>query len=261
MIDPRTIELINKEVDGLLSPSESERLQKQLSGDTDATSLHRDMIALAKMLSRVEAVEPHPNLKKHILNSIPANKYSTKSRLEILGVIRRQLNFKLAFSFAVGLFIGMLTYSFVSTNDSLKNKDALFGTIFLNQTDAETFKVVGEVDLNANNLEGTLVTESSGDVVLLKVVLSQLGEVAIGVEFDEQDIGFSGFRSANYSGGQFNINTNRLRFTMNGPSEVTLIFRNKTSRDSNFKIKMTSGNTTHEETLRTTVAKGGKVRR
>jgi hypothetical protein len=110
MIDDRTIELINKELDGLNSESESKELETLLSENDEALKYYDELLRAASALKRIEQVEPPTFLKTHILNSIKSlpipNDIGFVTR--ILGVFRQRPAVRYAVVFASGLCVGIL---------------------------------------------------------------------------------------------------------------------------------------------------------
>lgn len=251
MIDSKTVELINKDIDGMLSPKESLRLKERLSTDPGAKNYHSDLTNLSEMLNRVTAVDPDPNLKKTILNAIPINKYqSTKTKKPaptFLKALKSVLDFRLAFAFTFGLVAGIFIYSML-TGVTVNDNSNLIGTVLLNKPSAE-FKPADRIEINSNVINGTLTTKSAKGVVLLLIDLSTHPEMELVVEFDENDLSFAGFRPQKYAGGQINVSSNKLRFFNRGLHKYILVFEDSTPAISHLLVRMFTDELLYERTL------------
>jgi len=70
MMNDRTLELINREIDGLNAPSESQELNSILSSDSSAKKFYNDQQQIAGIFSRVGSVEPPSSIKQNVMNEI-----------------------------------------------------------------------------------------------------------------------------------------------------------------------------------------------
>jgi len=252
MIDSKTEDLINRDLDGALSPKEATRLKEYLSTDPEAQNYYDELENLSQMLEQVEEVDPGPNLKKNILNSIPVQKYQneeTKERVPLFNTWGFRLNYRLTFAFAFGLIVGFFTYSFF-TDLPLNNNSNLIGTILLNGSDSK-FKPADQLKISLQEVNGTISTQYAEDVVLLRIDLTTQTEIEVVVSFDESDLRFAGFQPQKYSAGQINVSPNELRLVHKGRHDYVLIFEDKTSTVSQFTVKMLADKMLYEKTLTT----------
>ena len=252
MIDRKTEDLINRDIDGVLSPQEANRLNEYLSTDPEAQNYYDELVNLAQMLSQAEEVDPRPTLKKNILNSIPAQKYKnlqTQDRTHSFNAWRFRLNYRLIFAFALGLIVGIFTYSFF-TELPLNNNSNLIGTILLSDSDSK-FKPADQSEITLPEINGTVSTQYAGDIVLFRIDLTTQFEIEVVVEFDGGDLRFAGFQTKKYSAGQINVSSNELRLVNKGRHDYVLVFEDKTSTNSQFTVKMVADKVLYEKTFGT----------
>ncbi len=252
MIDSKTEDLINRDIDGVLSPQETNRLEEHLSTDSEAQNYYDEVVNLSQMLEQVEEVDPGPNLKKNILNSISVQKYQneeTRERTLSFNGWRFYRNYRLTLAFAIGLLIGFFTYSFF-TDLPINNNSNLIGTILLNGTDAK-FKPADQSEITLQEINGTVSTQYAGGIVLFRIDLTTDSEIEVVVEFDGNDLRFAGFQPQKYSAGQINVSSNELRLVNKGRHDYVLIFEDKTSADSQVTVKMFADKLLYEKTLGT----------
>ena len=112
MIDEKYIELMNKEIDGLNTPQESAELKSYLKDEPEAQKQFNNLLDVSKSLEQLEEIEPSPELKKSIINSINWKKYSTKEkkRRSFLGFTQLKFNVKYAYVFTCGLILGIIGF-------------------------------------------------------------------------------------------------------------------------------------------------------
>ncbi len=252
MIDSKTEDLINRDIDGVLSPKETNRLSEYLSTDPEAQNYYDEIENLSKMLAQVEEVDPGPNLKKNILNSIPVQKYQNeenRERTPLFSAWNFRLNYRLTLAFALGLIVGFFTYSFF-TDLPLNNNSDLIGTILLNGTDAK-FKPADQAEITLPEIIGTVSSQYAENVVLFRVDLTTDSEIEVVVKFDGNDLRFAGFQPQKYSARQINVSSNELRLVNKGLHKYILVFEDQTPMVSQFSVKIFAEKLLYEKNLTT----------
>ncbi|MCB0753910.1 MAG: hypothetical protein KDC52_20735, partial [Ignavibacteriae bacterium] len=78
MIQPEYIELMNKDIDKIISASEKKKLDKYLKENEEAKILHKELLRTEELLDTIPENVASENLKKRILNSIDYNMYQPK---------------------------------------------------------------------------------------------------------------------------------------------------------------------------------------
>ena len=247
MIEEKYIELINKEIDGVNSPKDSAKLEEYLTKNTEAQELYSELVMTSNMLNNVNELEPHPNLKKNILNSIQWDKYTVKASKarrnpfeSLINALQFNFNFKYAYAFAVGLIMGIVTYSLfvenVQRNTSTDISD-LYGTMILKGI-PESFEIANYIEINLDEVYGTINIRYSKDIVLAELNLKTQQEIEMVFEFDEDDIRFNGFIQLNNVRNNLDISENYLKLTNIGENKYIIIFNDKTQSVTpmNFKI-------------------------
>ena len=148
MIEKQYIELINKDIDNVITPAEKVKLQDYLSKNDEAKVYYEEIHLTNEYLNKLPDIEPSPSLKKQIINSIDFSKYSRKTKktfIKILGLNRSLFTPKLAYAFALGLIAGIFIYS-IFVNDffnvnSFDKKD-ITGTIGIENANVSTIEEI-----------------------------------------------------------------------------------------------------------------------
>ena len=73
MIDDRTIELMNDEIDGRNSPAQSEELRGYLASDPEARRFFAELENSTRLLAESDEVEPPADMPQHIMDRIAAS--------------------------------------------------------------------------------------------------------------------------------------------------------------------------------------------
>ena len=159
MIDKKYIELMNRDLDSLISSEEKRLLQDYLDGNWEAKEYYDELFIATEALKHLEDPIPSENLRKRIINSINFNKYADKPAKIRTGGFIRSLNIKYAFTFAAGLLAGILIYSLVMVTQSKIVPDEISGTIGL----SENFVTLENIPLNYSGLTGNITILKRGN--------------------------------------------------------------------------------------------------
>jgi len=196
MIDRRTIELINGEVDGVNTPEESVILQTAVAGNPEARALLEDLKKLERNFSSLPAVPPPEGLKKGIMRSLQERKMPrrmTARRFNLAGFLFpvRPLP-RLGFAFGGGVLAGMLVvilYLAAASHTSFDARDAS-GTLF--GPPSESFQTVESAGITVEGAEGNVATEYSGNLSVLRVAISMKPGVTARFSFNTADAKLKG---------------------------------------------------------------------
>lgn len=191
MIDEKYIELIHKDIDGIIRPEEQEMLKAYLNENPEAQTLYRELQQTVQMLNQVEEIEPPANLKKSIMKSIDANKRKTRRwKAASVSVISR-LFAKPAYAFAGGMVAGLLFYGVVVENMIQKyspDTNGLHGTIGISE-DIDGKKAQTE-PVTLPEIKGTLSLWQAENAVWVEANLTTPYECDIILEYDPTQIRF-----------------------------------------------------------------------
>ena len=167
MIDKKYIELMNKEMDRVITDSEKVTLNNYLSGNSEAEEFYRELKLTNDYLDQLPDREPSENLKNQIINSIDFSKYSpainNKSFWSYLFVPK----FKIAYSFAVGLIVGIILIVVLSNNYNNVDKIRdISGTIGIDNSKSNS-KIIEEIPLKLSDLSGRIALVKTDDRFLV----------------------------------------------------------------------------------------------
>jgi hypothetical protein len=240
MIKEKLIELINKDIDGEITPGEKIKLNEYLNSNSEARNLYEELKNTEDLLDCLPDSDPSYNLKKQILNSIDMNRYlksDKNSRVkDFIQKIIFQTKYKIAFSFTFGLLAGLLIYSFLfSSNPTIKNGDVL-GTIGLSNT--ETFK---SIPINISNIMGKLNIQRFDNNMGFDFNLDSPENYDLSLNYNPNKVNFDNISFYNKNNIKLDLDNNIIRLSNTGKHDYHLAFSLKTKSPVYFNIIITRG--------------------
>ena len=163
MIDERYVELINKELDGFNTESESKELQRFLSENDEALQYYDELRRAASALKRVEHVEPPSFLRTHILNSVKSLPVPVRSGFgwvnTVQDLFRRRASVKYGVVFATGLCIGILLFAIVGPwrRDGMPPASKVSGSM-VSRSETSRLQLIDSVTLDGSGFRSLFKT-------------------------------------------------------------------------------------------------------
>ena len=204
-MDDQHLELIQRQIDGDNSPEESAALEAFLNGNPDAKALHDDLSHVAGMLDGVEAREPPSHLKQAILDALPQAHHAKPQRKErfnpmtaLIDGMRAKPRFAFAYTFGLGLVVGLVGYAIASNASQPLPADAsgLQGAL-IGQGPALDIPEVDEVPIEASGVVGTVKVRAGPDLVVVELALEVQETVEAKLTFDEEAFSLRAFSQLN----------------------------------------------------------------
>ncbi|UCD95343.1 MAG: hypothetical protein JSU69_04640 [Candidatus Zixiibacteriota bacterium] len=198
MNNAEIIELINKELDGLISDEEFERLNEILEMNPSARRLRAEHRKIAEKLATVEPVEPPSDLKVNILKKIDARKYALarpRSVIDRFLELWTRSRAAYAYSFVAGAAVGaaVLLVCLYGISDHMPlNNNELVGTV-ITQADSDEFRVVDKAEFSPAEASGLVTVRRNNGAILVRVDVVSSDEIELVFEFDETSVLFAGY--------------------------------------------------------------------
>jgi hypothetical protein len=194
MIDERTIQLLNADIDadinGGLEPSEREELEKILDQSAEARAMRAELLRLNNLLDGLPEQEPPAGLSREILNKIklPGEKAS-------FSLSRLFASFQPAatgLAFAAGLLLTVGYYELSPNHGAPSDTASMVGTMVAGQT--------GGMNLLENNLQfsgddfsGTVSLIENDGLYVLNFELDSVDQKQVKVGLASTGLSFGGF--------------------------------------------------------------------
>jgi len=243
MTEEKYIELINKEVDGLISAKEKHQLHEYLKEDLKAKDLYEETVKSSELLKQVNEAEPSANLKKRILNSIDINRYETenleKTVRPSLAERFKDLNPGYGYSFAAGVVIGLIVFSLFLTDMIQENElDNInfYGTIGI--PESENIQELDQVSLDLPGITGTIKLFRFNKIVWfdIKTITSDRCEMVF--NFDQTKISFNGYKPLNYSNTFIENEKDKVTVTLSENRHFLLLLSQKSTENTQVSLKI-----------------------
>ncbi len=229
MIDKKYIELINKEIDGVITKVEQERLHSYLSTNPEAQNFYDELRQTSELLSKIPKLEPSPNIKTYVMNSIDLNRYvKAKKPFRFKSFVPNLLTRpipKLAYAFALGILVGILVYSVLLENMISKRGlevTDFYGTIGVDEK--SSFKTIQTIPIALPEINGTITIKRHRNIIVIETDLSSQQEIEIRFDYDESYLRFSHFNSGSKAKIAFESGENYVRSLSAGDIQFILFF-------------------------------------
>ncbi|MBN1154298.1 hypothetical protein JXB12_05185 [candidate division KSB1 bacterium] len=236
MIDEHYITLIHQEIDGVISKSDREKLHNYLDINTEAQNFYHELCRTSELLTKIPKLEPSPNIKKYILNSIDANHYQLSRKPGIVKSLAPNLftrrSVKLAYAFSLGILIGIFVHSIFLEN--LQIKDGIHGpdvsgTIGINGI--RTFERIKLIPITGSEVNGAISVKRNEHLFMIEVDIRTQYTVELLMTYDETSLQFTDFDMRDHSKTHFESGGNNIRAFFYGDNQYSVNF-NKISGES-----------------------------
>lgn len=190
--------LIQKEIDGTITPEEKERLNRRLAENPEVKKVYEVQTGISRLLDDVPPIDPPEDLKKRIMNVIDVNRYTVKaSRPKITPQFSGRgaiINPKMAFVFGLGLIVGFLIHMALkldSVNRQWIDSRDFIGTV--GRYERARFNIVERTPLDLPGMRGQLTLSVLKNLIGCEVRLASEEVSEIQVNFDSTSVNFYGF--------------------------------------------------------------------
>lgn len=242
MIEEKYIELMNKEIDHLITSEERIRLHNYISVNNEAKEYYDELLLTNESLNHIPDHQPSENLKIRILNSINFNKYNVKTVKNKSLKILRVANFRFVYTFAAGLIAGIIIYSLFFVNAGNVNPDDISGTIGINNS----AKTIGEIPLNFPGISGNIELKEKGSTIWFNIHSNSSQPADYIITYPRQ-IQFEYIKPGSSANMTILKSENYIKTSNSGSQEFTLAFTQNNTPSSPIHIQLTqSGNLIHD---------------
>ena len=237
-------ELINRDVDGDLSPSERRELTGVLRRNASARKLHVEIKALGTALSSVRHVEPPVNLANRIRADIRSRVSTPPPRRTWLESLRAFVQtpsvLRYGTVFTGGLVTGALLLMFLLHPQPAANVsgDAATGALL---THSEVFP------FDVNGAKGTLTALSTETGKELTFRLTAGTSTTTRLTYDPSRVKLENVREVQSAGGPVLVNPVVVEMTGTGSLKCTLVFSGVRDSRITVQVAATGGGTFNKE--------------
>jgi hypothetical protein len=241
-IDKKYVELINKEIDHIITPDEKEKLDIYLSDNKAAQDYYNGLLKANDYLSQLPDQEPSENLKKQIINSIDSSRYSPKTKKQNSWGPLFAPKFKFAYTFAAGLILGIIIYAMLINNSNTVNINDVYGTIGI----SNGANTIAELPLKFSDISGKIDIKSAGKNFWFNLDLNSTNKFDVVISYPE-GVKFENFRLGIAKNIEVSKGQSFIKITNSGPQQFSMLFSQVSLAPTTVKIEiLQAGNILYE---------------
>jgi len=187
MLDERTLNLINADVDGELNLAEQQELDRILEISAEARAMRAELLRLSNMLNSVPKQELPDGLSGRILSQIaPRRAFSLGSLFESFQPVTAGL------AFAAGLLMAVGYYEMSPQGMAFNDTSSMVGTMVGGQ-EAGLNLLKNNLYFKSDDLSGSVSLSENNGLYVLNFDLDSTDRQEIKVGLDQTGLSFGGF--------------------------------------------------------------------
>jgi hypothetical protein len=242
MIDDRYIELMNFEIDGVISPGEKLELEKYLAANPNAKRYYEDLRHSVRMIGEAEDLDPPEALRSRIISSIFASREDGEREgffHSALNALKHNFKKGYAFSFTAGLVAGICIFSVIywtTPRETPSDLENFYGTLGIK---GKTGRVLTSdpVDFSTHALSGSARVLYPEGAILAELNLSSDKEIRVVLHYGEE-IHFNGFKPLCGAVNSMNVTRGRAVLTHVGTCGYVIAFKDSLRTHSTIRMEI-----------------------
>ncbi len=231
MIEPKYLDLIHQKIDGVISASDRQKLERYLTGHPEAVQLMKELQGVCDLLDDTEEVEPPAVLRQRILSAVNFERYPLRKRphpfVAVKEYLARRPRIGYAYAFSGGLALGLLVAALVwggLFGRGVVERSQLSGTMAAPKTAAE-FRTVTSFPIQAAGLRGRLTASTSRHQARFQFVGQSAQQVTWVLLYDQEQLTLDGLRSMKGTPLHIESSPGSFKIEWVGQTEFLLTFR------------------------------------
>ena len=217
MLEQRTLELINAEIDGELLPEERSELDAILASSGDARTMKAELQKLANVMDSMPQLAPPEDLAERILKEVrlPAG----RPTFSWAGLFSSLQPAPVGLAFAAGLLVTVGVYEMSPGHRSDVDPASIVGTMVLDPG----AQLAGQADslvISVPGVTGTVSLGAAGNLQVLSFDLESTDDAEIAISLSEAGLSFGGIARVAASGatadGSYEVSGGTLRVVNQG---------------------------------------------
>lgn len=242
-IDQKYTDLINADIDGEISDSDSAELQAYLAQSAEGRAIYEEVSLLCSTLDAVDIEDPPSHMKHVIMNSVKPARSEVKSPGFLSTLFATPaLGYAATFAAGVLLTLSLMNAGQISTR-AFDDVTGLVGSV----ADPIDAKTLDAVSVDETSVAGTVSLRSSGKILILDFDLVAAQPIEIEADYTDKTIWFNGFAQLESSGTTISTETGRVRLAMDGKRRYAVYLHNDSGRDTTVRLRFKAdGEVVHE---------------
>lgn len=248
MIDRKYIELMNKEIDDVITEDEKKALHNYLSGNDDAKQYYNELRLTNDYLDALPEPEPSENLKKYIVNSIDFSRHSVSENRKNFWSFLYLPKFKYAYIFTAGIIAGIIILSIYTNTFNYKDTDnSTSGTIGVENIKPEMIK---EIPLKFSDITGKIELVKTGNNFAVDANFNSSQKFDFVIKYGT-DIEFKSVNPKSASDIEFSNGENSIKTSSQGVQQYSFLFSKSGDKVSSIHIQLIkSDNIVYQDELK-----------
>lgn len=190
MLEERTLNLINADVDGELTSAEKQELDSILESSAEARAMRAELLKLSNILESVPEQTPPPDLSGRILGQLaPAR---TVARFSLPGLFASFQPVTTGLAFAAGLLLTVGYYEMSPQSSSSLDTAGMVGTMVAGQNNGLNL-LENNLYFSSDDFSGSVSLSENNGMYILNFDLDSRDRQEIKVGLESTGLAFGGF--------------------------------------------------------------------
>jgi hypothetical protein len=244
MLNQRTAELIQADLDGALDASDREELQLALEHSAEAREFRNEMQKLAGIFNNLPDLEPPAGLSRRILDSIELP--SARQWPLWLKSWFRPVSYGFAVAAGMLMAVGMVKLMPISDSDMSKLVGSMVkqGAGF---ADGLPDAALGQLGVDLDSVQGSILLKDLDGALALQFDLDSSELVEVAVDLGHTGLEFGGIAHDTSGLAMFKVSGGNLRVMNEGTQQYVVFLKQSVSADAGSKklgVKISQDNLT-----------------
>lgn len=218
MLDTRSLELINAEIDGELTPDERTELEALLASSAEARAMKAELLKLSNVIESVPEREPPADLTDRILGQL--KQPARRPAFSLAGLFASLQPVPVGMAFAAGLLLTVGVYELSPGQRADSDVAGMVGTMVLDSQGQATGQE-SRLAITGPGVAGSVALSGVGDMLVLSFDVAAEQQTEIVIAMADAGLGFGGIAHAAVgdvaTGGSYEVSGGHLR-VVNGTS-------------------------------------------
>lgn len=247
MINTKYLELINKDIDKIITKEEKDALMKFLGENHEAELFYREMHESEEMLNNLTDREPSEDLKDRILDAVNYLDYKPEKRniSEYLRNTFKHIKSEWSLSFSLGLAAGIvllfITFSVIDISRT-PDEQFIYGTVGLNSAELSR-----SIPIKAEGITGKIdlvkgYGSNSKSHFVFNIDLSAVPAVILELQYNPEHLKVENFSSESLDPVNFENKKGGLRIALIGSQKFSIITTPSENYKENIELNIYNDN-------------------
>ncbi len=245
MTEDRFWELVNREIDQELSPSEKRELEACLDRHPGWAARRAELMNISRLLEQSEDLEAPADMAANILGALPKGRTQARIAQRVKPgptSLWSRFSLRYVYAFAGGAVVGAALLALVVRTgpDSIPvSHGDLSGTIMFREL-PEGFAVIDRRSIDAGEVTGSIEIGRSADLVVARVELISDYSVELMLRFESDQLAIAGFSRMNSEATAVALGEQEIRLAHTGANEYHVVWTRVGSDSTTIRLTMSA---------------------